>query len=824
MSSRVAGAGCALLAAALLAMTIATPLVLPGQLALFSGHPTIGGRTQKLKDVYVGVLGAQLCNTGGDGRCASGGDQEKPAFRAAGYGTLGASGVVMVSSVLLAVFALQRNDRRKLMARVIQIASLPALGGAIAMLQLGPFREATVPIGILGVVLFGAAILNALIASVLAALAEQPLKLRVGELGASDSRDPRMRARRPSQQPVVREPSSPAVPVPALAPRSRSRPSQPPPVVAPVPPPTSTFTPQPLPFVAEQPDAQSAVPEYVPRSAGYEPPAYEGAFDSGDPSEAFDPSPFSPRRDRPSLPPFAAPSPFAPARSPFAPGFTGEAEFSAPIPLVPRTPPSQFPAQQPPPSAQIAAQPSPSAQIAAQSPASASSALTAQPAPGPTSVTFPAQPPPPPTPTPSSFAAQQPPPSTPAAQPYAAQLAPLPSASMSAPGYPPMISVPQAPRTTPSMVPPMPDMDPPIPPPAPVSAAETAPKPPPRPQRQSHPPPIPAAKPEAQPPPVPARPAGATQPPPLPPARAHNESQPPPLPARAQHEAQPPVQDEAQLPPPRAQHEPLSRAQNETQPPPAASAPRSQSDSQPPPSASVPSAPRPQSDSQAPPVSASSLRAPLRAAVPMPARTSPPTRPPAGLPVPARTAPATRPPGSSTIVPPIVTPGKRPIPPMAIPMIPPIPGLPKQLDTDPDGAPVVPPTDEPGDADRAGAHAPIEVGDSTAQTDAVPAIIHDKPVPAGPVQSGSPDEAVTVPDRDGAVGDHTSASSVAAPAVRDRPLPKLPISTAPDSLPPPKETQSTTSGPSPACPQCESPMTWVEEHLRFYCKSCRMYF
>ncbi len=54
--------------------------------------------------------------------------------------------------------------------------------------------------------------------------------------------------------------------------------------------------------------------------------------------------------------------------------------------------------------------------------------------------------------------------------------------------------------------------------------------------------------------------------------------------------------------------------------------------------------------------------------------------------------------------------------------------------------------------------------------------------------------------------------------------PKIPITTAPDSLPPPTAKQTASSGPSPACPQCESPMAWVEEHLRFYCKSCRMYF
>jgi hypothetical protein len=53
---------------------------------------------------------------------------------------------------------------------------------------------------------------------------------------------------------------------------------------------------------------------------------------------------------------------------------------------------------------------------------------------------------------------------------------------------------------------------------------------------------------------------------------------------------------------------------------------------------------------------------------------------------------------------------------------------------------------------------------------------------------------------------------------------KVPISTAPDSLPPPTEKQAAASGPSPACPQCEAPMAWVEAHLRFYCKSCKMYF
>jgi hypothetical protein len=65
-----------------------------------------------------------------------------------------------------------------------------------------------------------------------------------------------------------------------------------------------------------------------------------------------------------------------------------------------------------------------------------------------------------------------------------------------------------------------------------------------------------------------------------------------------------------------------------------------------------------------------------------------------------------------------------------------------------------------------------------------------------------------------------------APASRATPAPRVkpPLSTAPPTLPPPKTANIPATGPTPACPQCEAPMAWVEEHLRFYCKSCRMYF
>ncbi|MBA3540091.1 MAG: hypothetical protein H0T79_10720, partial [Deltaproteobacteria bacterium] len=68
-----------------------------------------------------------------------------------------------------------------------------------------------------------------------------------------------------------------------------------------------------------------------------------------------------------------------------------------------------------------------------------------------------------------------------------------------------------------------------------------------------------------------------------------------------------------------------------------------------------------------------------------------------------------------------------------------------------------------------------------------------------------------------------SAPVAVAPTPPPLEDPKIPISTAPQSLPPPI-IKKVSSGPSPACPQCESPMAWVDEHLRFYCKSCRMYF
>lgn len=50
---------------------------------------------------------------------------------------------------------------------------------------------------------------------------------------------------------------------------------------------------------------------------------------------------------------------------------------------------------------------------------------------------------------------------------------------------------------------------------------------------------------------------------------------------------------------------------------------------------------------------------------------------------------------------------------------------------------------------------------------------------------------------------------------------------APDTRPPPpppaKAVAPSAAGPVPACPQCDAPTVWNEEHLRFYCRACRIY-
>jgi hypothetical protein len=75
-----------------------------------------------------------------------------------------------------------------------------------------------------------------------------------------------------------------------------------------------------------------------------------------------------------------------------------------------------------------------------------------------------------------------------------------------------------------------------------------------------------------------------------------------------------------------------------------------------------------------------------------------------------------------------------------------------------------------------------------------------------------------------AAGATSTSEQTPVPTIAARAQSQVPVSTAPSSLPPPEIAEAAITGPRPACPQCEAPMAWVDVHLRFYCKSCRMYF
>jgi hypothetical protein len=146
--------------------------------------------------------------------------------------------------------------------------------------------------------------------------------------------------------------------------------------------------------------------------------------------------------------------------------------------------------------------------------------------------------------------------------------------------------------------------------------------------------------------------------------------------------------------------------------------------------------------------------------------------------------------------------------------------------------------DEPVDPTSETLAATSEVGDSTdtdasaapmpeAESTAVSAPLDTEQGPIVRPESESDHAETNLVEKQEAAAVAAPAAPPPAPAPAPVPAapeaPKIPLSTAPDSLPPPKQV-ATTSGPTPACPQCEAPMAWVEEHLRFYCKSCRMYF
>jgi hypothetical protein len=138
------------------------------------------------------------------------------------------------------------------------------------------------------------------------------------------------------------------------------------------------------------------------------------------------------------------------------------------------------------------------------------------------------------------------------------------------------------------------------------------------------------------------------------------------------------------------------------------------------------------------------------------------------------------------------------------------------------------PTEDPFESGRAGELVP-EDGPLTDELAAEGGLTADADLDMpSDVSEGPVTDVLSVPAAAEVLDDLGAQASgtIGEPTQATRVSDLLPISTAPAALPPPKGSTSEmmAAGPTPACPQCESLMAWVDEHLRFYCKQCRMYF
>jgi hypothetical protein len=173
MFTRVGGATLALVAAVSLALSIAGAMgPLPGW---WSGHPNVSGRVLKTKDVDIGLLSTKGCNTGGDKKCEH--VEVLGTVSTTGYVAAGATGLLAVASMLLAIAAAVESERRRSIAKLAVFAVVVSSIVAIALVVQGPGIDARTPDGKLlaigvplgvGIYLFAAGMVTAIVASVLA--------------------------------------------------------------------------------------------------------------------------------------------------------------------------------------------------------------------------------------------------------------------------------------------------------------------------------------------------------------------------------------------------------------------------------------------------------------------------------------------------------------------------------------------------------------------------------------------------------------------------------------------------------------------------------
>ena len=227
MSSRVAGAALAVIAAAMLVSSV---VGVPW--GWWDGHPVVNGETIHRKDINVGPLAAHGCNTGGDQACQP---LELPsAFVTTGYVELAISGILALALLLLVATTLAGAASRKAIGTVVIVLAVIAAGVAVALIVQGPAmkssQQVTLPIGI-GLYLFGGGLLFAIGGSLIARRPQPPMLLR------------------PSRQPIA----------PALAPPpSLAAPAQPPADVL------AMFQPEPPRHAAPQPPPPAPPPQPLP--------------------------------------------------------------------------------------------------------------------------------------------------------------------------------------------------------------------------------------------------------------------------------------------------------------------------------------------------------------------------------------------------------------------------------------------------------------------------------------------------------------------------------------------------------------------------------
>lgn len=798
MFTRVGGTALALVAALTLALSIAGGFgPLPGW---WSGHPSVKGTLIKAKDVDVGLIGSRGCNTGGDKKCQD--VKVTGAVKATGLAAAGTTGLLAVASALLALAIAQQRERRKGLAKLAVIAVLVAGVAAIALIVQGPGVVAevgyvSVPLGA-GSYLFAIGMMSAIVASV---------------LGLRPAAPPRAYA--PAQQrgtgPAHAMPGYPAQPhtgqqqvdvlallqedslrPAALGPEPRmGRPTPPPPY--PGPPVTGAQAPYGM-----QPPASASQPLF--QGAPQLRPLYEAAPNVGGTS-GFVPSHQAPRHMRPPTPipreqisartGLPTPLPFAAPPG----GAEGDAiPDEVPHPMDPAMGPADPQLGYAPTATMTAAVPPPEPP---QRRVSTSMGAGAPPSPG-ASGQMPAMPPP----TPSGPPATIPPPLPPGAlqgdAPRASKTLPPPIRGKSASVQP--FSLPPLPGSGPP--PPRPSGLAPIPPP-PVPGAPVPPPPVPpfgaRPQSASKPPPplgevgpMPGAAPFVPMVPFPSAESKARAAFDRAPTSAftgdaetdtvnrQDVADPTGLQAAAPEGGESFESATAEAPHfgGRGGTEADGLAEAGT----GEKANQTDMDlplAQEPDHAAVEAAARAAAEEEAARAAEEEeLRAAeeaVRVAAEEAERAAAEAKPKDRL---AR--------------------GLRAF------------GI------------------KPTERDETGMFK-LKTGKDEERPPTSPLIPPPAPSPS-PARTSQPMPAATAVRTSQPMPAAPAAPAVAAPAAAalepsaSGSMPKLPVSTAPASLPPPSEKQSMASGPSPACPQCEAPMAWVEEHLRFYCKSCKMYF